>query len=333
DYNGKEAYVIDDYAEKLTLAGGYTYENLVLSDLQQQAYKALAGNDITLDGKSSVKIVKIKSFKNGKQRWNTATSRSYVTADATLVVQYLPAGSSELSEKTTVKVSIDLMIKSGSDYQLSHPYLDSNLRLRGVEETEGGYNVTNRRYGHGVGMSQRGAQTMAKSYGMTYKEILAFYYDGTYLESLYTAADKATLKSSKYTIGKKTVTGVNPSSSTKGFLKNFTVSDGTIAVYTAAGKQKTDGDVGTGDMLYLKDSAGDVQAKYTVIIYGDVNGDSEITLVDLLRIQKHLLGTQSITGASATAADVSRDGEITLVDLLRVQKHLLGTSSISQKEG
>ena len=33
-----------------------------------------------------------------------------------------------------------------------------------------------RRYGHGVGMSQRGAEQMARRYGKTYEEILSFYY-------------------------------------------------------------------------------------------------------------------------------------------------------------
>ena len=38
--------------------------------------------------------------------------------------------------------------------------------------------LESRRYGHGVGMSQRGAQWMASKYGKTYGEILAFYYPG-----------------------------------------------------------------------------------------------------------------------------------------------------------
>ncbi len=38
--------------------------------------------------------------------------------------------------------------------------------------------IESRRYGHGVGMSQRGAQQMAAQYGMTYEEILGFYYPG-----------------------------------------------------------------------------------------------------------------------------------------------------------
>ena len=46
-----------------------------------------------------------------------------------------------------------------------------------VTETVGGFKLTARRYGHGVGMSQRGAQQMAAE-GMTYDQILEFYYAG-----------------------------------------------------------------------------------------------------------------------------------------------------------
>ena len=47
-----------------------------------------------------------------------------------------------------------------------------------VEKTKDGFVLSSRRYGHGVGMSQRGAQRMAGVYGKTCEEILAFYYPG-----------------------------------------------------------------------------------------------------------------------------------------------------------
>lgn len=47
-----------------------------------------------------------------------------------------------------------------------------------VVETSNDYTIQARRYGHGVGMSQRGAQWMASEYHKTYEEILAFYYPG-----------------------------------------------------------------------------------------------------------------------------------------------------------
>ena len=48
-----------------------------------------------------------------------------------------------------------------------------------VTESSSAFTVTFRRYGHGAGMSQRGAQTMASAYGMKATEILDFYYPGT----------------------------------------------------------------------------------------------------------------------------------------------------------
>ena len=49
--------------------------------------------------------------------------------------------------------------------------------LWSVTRTSSGFTVTARRYGHGLGMSQRGAMQMAAE-GHTYDEILAFYYTG-----------------------------------------------------------------------------------------------------------------------------------------------------------
>ena len=46
-----------------------------------------------------------------------------------------------------------------------------------VTTTQNGFKLTARRFGHGVGMSQRGAQQMANE-GFTYDQILAFYYPG-----------------------------------------------------------------------------------------------------------------------------------------------------------
>ena len=50
--------------------------------------------------------------------------------------------------------------------------------LWSVRETNDADIVEARRFGHGVGMSQRGAQWMAAEYGKTYQEIIAFYYPG-----------------------------------------------------------------------------------------------------------------------------------------------------------
>ena len=335
-YNGAAAYISSDYAVKMKNTGRYRYENLVLVDLQSLAFAALTKGGAKIADASDVKLISVNSFVNGDRRWpSTATSRSFVNAKANLTVQYVPDGGSDLSSQTKVDVVVTLMQKSGSGYTLTHPYLDSDLRLRGVEAVSGGYNVVSRRWGHGVGMSQRGAQTMAKNHGMTYDQILKFYFVGTTIESIYGGGTDPTpgapaISSAKHKISGSQITGLSAGLSVDSLLKNFTVKNGSIKLFTAGGAAKTSGNAGTGDLLYLYNSSGGVHAKYTLVLYGDVNGDGGITLVDLLRIQKHLLGTSVQKGAYATAADVSRDGGISLLDLLRVQKHLLGTQSIAQ---
>ena len=59
----------------------------------------------------------------------------------------------------------------------------SNETIMVTEDDENFY-VTFRRWGHGIGMSQRGAKVMAEKYGFKYTQILDFYYPGTTLSQL-----------------------------------------------------------------------------------------------------------------------------------------------------
>ncbi len=59
----------------------------------------------------------------------------------------------------------------------------SDTELVSVTEDEELVIIKLRRYGHGVGMSQCGAQYMAGEYGMKYEDILAFYYPGVTFEA------------------------------------------------------------------------------------------------------------------------------------------------------
>ena len=60
---------------------------------------------------------------------------------------------------------------------LSMNITSGNAELWSVTQTDTGFTVTARRYGHGIGMSQRGAIQMARM-GYTYGQILAFYFEG-----------------------------------------------------------------------------------------------------------------------------------------------------------
>lgn len=101
-----------------------------------------------------------------------------------------------------------------------------------------------------------------------------------------------------------------------------------VTIKDLDGKVVTDGSVGTGYVVSV--TVGDTTKDLDIVIYGDNNGDSEITILDLLRVQKHLLKSNKLSGAKLNSCDVNRDGEVTILDLLLVQKHLLGAKEISQ---
>ncbi len=59
-------------------------------------------------------------------------------------------------------------------------------------------------------------------------------------------------------------------------------------------------------------------------IYGDVNKDGKIDLIDITLIQRYLLGTINFDEIEMILADVNSDGKVNLIDIILVQRYLLG---------
>ena len=139
-----------------------------------------------------------------------------------------------------------------------------------------------------------------------------------------------TLSSSTYRISGSTISGLTAVPTTAStFKSNLSVSNGSIKVYTASGGENT-GNIGTGNLVKLYDTNGTLSGTYTVVVYGDINGDGDISSVDLLRVRKHLVQASTLSGVYSTAADTNKDGSISSIDLLRVQKHIVNASKIQQ---
>ena len=96
-----------------------------------------------------------------------------------------PSPTPALAEETPIPVNLFIPLAVNFTFeeldQLNF-YENSSLRIMYMVKTEDGFALQRCRYGHGVGMSQRGAQQMALE-GMTYDQILSFYYSGARLDS------------------------------------------------------------------------------------------------------------------------------------------------------
>ena len=77
--------------------------------------------------------------------------------------------------------TVTLTVFAGALAALNLSISGANNELLTVREDDRSFILEARRYGHGVGLSQRGAQWMAGHYGMTFDRILAFYYPGMQL--------------------------------------------------------------------------------------------------------------------------------------------------------
>ncbi len=78
---------------------------------------------------------------------------------------------------TPVKATLSFDIFDDLESQLSMSINGGQNELWSVVKTEAGFQIIVGRWGHGIGMSQRGAQQMARM-GYTYDQVLGFYYEG-----------------------------------------------------------------------------------------------------------------------------------------------------------
>lgn len=119
------------------------------------------------------------------------------------------------------------------------------------------------------------------------------------------------------------ITGIeeNTTTSTLITLINSTAPTANMVIKNSSNVVKS-GALATGDKLTITN--GTNEKTYSIIIKGDNNGDGKITILDLLRIQKHILKASTLTNENYNACDTNYDNKIDILDLLRVQKHILG---------
>ena len=91
-----------------------------------------------------------------------------------------PSPTPAIETQKTSQVSISFRF---SDMVAAGLFPSTTLKIFYATPANNGWYLLHARYGHGVGMSQRGAQFMANS-GKTYREILAYYYPGATLGTM-----------------------------------------------------------------------------------------------------------------------------------------------------
>ena len=138
----------------------------------------------------------------------------------------------------------------------------------------------------------------------------------------------AGISSDKYTIATY-ITGVEPETKASDFLAGFTLTGGaTVKLFTSKGEENTSV-VTTGSVLSVYDGE-TLIASYEIVIYGDVSGDGKITILDIMKINRHTLKIASLSGCYLSAGDVNKNGDVNILDIMITNRHTLGLATIKQ---
>lgn len=128
------------------------------------------------------------------------------------------------------------------------------------------------------------------------------------------AEEAAQILSSYYHIDRenKFITGIAPGTSAEHLLSVCLPGDCTLSQQAIA----------TGTVLSTTADA------LTLIVTGDLNGDGDVTITDMLMTKSAILG-EALPDTAAAAGDVNYDGAVTITDFLQIKSNLLGLSTIS----
>ena len=131
--------------------------------------------------------------------------------------------------------------------------------------------------------------------------------------------------SSGYGLNGSYINNVGKNTSLDDFVGRISSQGGTVEVYSN-NNRIYDGLIGTGMTVRVISSTG--ESTFTAIVKGDPSGDGKVNALDLLQIQKSIIGEKSLGNANTAAADVSGDGKVNALDLLQVQKNILGLKEL-----
>ena len=138
------------------------------------------------------------------------------------------------------------------------------------------------------------------------------------------------IKKSSLHIDGDYITGLNFSTNVASIGNSINKVDSSTTVVIKKGNNTiTSGNLSTGMTATI--TRKNKSKTYTIVLYGDLNGDSKVNALDLLKVQKHIIGSTKLNGSALKSADTNKDGKINALDLLKIQKQILGVSVISQE--
>lgn len=138
------------------------------------------------------------------------------------------------------------------------------------------------------------------------------------------------MNNSGFKYNDKYIFGINVGTNVSTLIANIVSHNNSsvVSIASSSGTAKTNEVFKTGDKVTVTGSDG--TKTYTAIIYGDTNGDGEITASDYVKVKNHIMETALLTEAYLESADVNRDGIVSAVDYVLIKNDIMDVKKISQ---
>ena len=94
------------------------------------------------------------------------------------------------------------------------------------------------------------------------------------------------------------------------------------------GNSKTDGIIASGDKIKIKTK--NEEKEYTIILYGDVNGDGKISSADYIMVKNHIMDVTKLSELQSIYADANKDGKVSSADYVTIKNHIMEVKAIVQ---
>ncbi len=126
------------------------------------------------------------------------------------------------------------------------------------------------------------------------------------------------------------INGINPGTTANTIMQKLSGVKG-LSIVDANGKGiPANGNIGTNTTITITDEDGTTKYSYKVVIYGDVNGDGNITAGDYVNIKNYILKKNNLNAVALKGADANKSGTITAADYVIIKNHILKKANISQ---
>lgn len=128
-----------------------------------------------------------------------------------------------------------------------------------------------------------------------------------------------------------TIYGVNPGTSVADFINGIVIIDAMEDTVVVVSDKTEEDMLGSGCIVNLQSKDGsNVYKTYTILCYGDINGDGLVGIADFSKLRAYFLGRVDLDGVYGTCADINFDGTIGIADFSKMRAAILGRIEIEQ---